>query len=36
MVFESFNYAEIPYDASIFRWYRLRGLHGGPWDNYDF
>jgi len=36
VVFASFNYAEIPYDASIFRWCRLRGSYGGPWDNYDF
>ena len=31
-----FNYAEIPYDASIFRKCRLRGPYGGPWVNYDF
>ena len=30
------NYAEIPYDALIFPKRRLRGLDGGPWDNYDF
>jgi len=26
---------EIPYGSSIFRWCRLRGLDGGPWDNCD-
>jgi hypothetical protein len=36
VVFASFNYAEIPYDASIFPNHRLRGLDGGPRDNYGF
>ena len=31
-----FNYAEIPYDASIFSFCRLRGLNGGASDNYGF
>ena len=30
------DYAEIPYDASIFRVCRLRGPDGGPWDFSNF
>ncbi|SVD72606.1 uncharacterized protein METZ01_LOCUS425460 [marine metagenome] len=33
---QSFNYAEIPYDASIFSLCRFRGDDGGPSDYYDF
>ena len=33
---QSEDYAEIPYGSSIFSLCRLRSLHGGPWDYYDF